>query len=361
MESKLVSVIMPAYNGERFISQAIESMLVQTYSGWELIVVDDGSTDATARIVRSYKDPRIVYIHQDNCGQTASLNHGLNLARGEYITTLDVDDWFTPESLFSRVEFFEGNSQYDVVYGDGLYCDTDGKPLRRFSELRTGEVIGDVFDILISNAFFATGANVMIRSSILKQYAIRYDETLVWCQDYDLYVRLAEKCSFGYVDTITVWYRLHDTNMTVLMPKGRRRDSIARAKFKILDSQRFAMVQDSYKFSFFHDFLLYDLDLRTDDQTSITNHPNFITLPKKVQANLVRLLASGYLLVSKDIPQVRIWLAKSWRLNPFDPKTVILLFLAYFKTGPFELLFTLLQRIKLRTKSYSSPFDEVKK
>src|SRR5215510_7816825 len=99
MESSLVSVIMPAYNGERFIKQAIESVFAQTYPNWELIVVDDGSTDNTVQIISSFADSRIVYIHQENRGQAAALNHGLGIARGKYITTLDVDDWLTPNSL----------------------------------------------------------------------------------------------------------------------------------------------------------------------------------------------------------------------------------------------------------------------
>src|SRR5262245_60329647 len=112
MQAGLVSIIMPAYNGERFITQAIDSLLAQTYTYWELVVVDDGSTDATANVVSSFDDPRIRYVAQENRGQAAALNHGLRLAKGEYVTTLDVDDWLTTNSLADRVAFLKQHPDF---------------------------------------------------------------------------------------------------------------------------------------------------------------------------------------------------------------------------------------------------------
>ena len=110
----LVSVLMPAYDGEAYIQQAIESVIAQTYPNWELIVVDDGSTDNTAGIVATYEDPRIRYTYQENRGQAAALNRGLDLAQGEYVTTLDTDDWFTPNSLLDRARFLDDHPEYGV-------------------------------------------------------------------------------------------------------------------------------------------------------------------------------------------------------------------------------------------------------
>ena len=90
----LVSIVMPVFNGAVFLSQAITSVLDQEYPDWELIVIDDGSTDHSAEIIRSFAhhEPRIRYIYQQNAGQAAALNHGLNVMRGEFVTTLDADD-----------------------------------------------------------------------------------------------------------------------------------------------------------------------------------------------------------------------------------------------------------------------------
>lgn len=356
MDKKLVSVIMPAYNGERFIKQAIESVLEQIYSHWELIVVDDGSTDATAKIVSGYKDLRIKYVFQENRGQAASLNRGLNLARGTYVTTLDVDDWFTPNSLQDRVRFLDVNPQYDLVYGDGVFCDQSGKELKRFSALRSREVTGDVFDVLLSNAFFGTGANVMVRKSALEKFDIRYDETIIWCQDYDLYLRLAEKCRFGYVDSITVWYRLHTANMTMSMPTGKRRESLIRTKFKALNSPRFARVGDWHRHSFFSSLILHDLENRFEDQKTLLDHPEFQRLSGRYQSMLIRHLAASYLVLNRNIDEVKILLSRSWKLYPFDPKTVIVAFFARFRGGLVAPFFRYWRAVRLRTSSPSSPF-----
>lgn len=356
-----VSVLMPAYNGERFIKQAIESLLVQTCPDWELIVVNDGSTDNTGQIVSNIGDSRIIYVYQENRGQAASLNHGLEIARGEYITTLDVDDWFTPNSLNDRALFLDGNPQYDVVYGDGIFCDKDGNHLKRFSELHTGDVTGDVFDIMLSNSFFGTGANVMIRKSVLEKHHIRYDESIVWCQDFDLYLRLAEKCQFGYVASLMVWYRLHQDNMTITMPSGRKKESLVRTKLKALASARFNRTPNSQKIDFFHALMIHDLDNDIKHQIELMDHLQFQTLPKYDRARLMRLCASVYLSARQNVKEVKALLGKSWKLNPFDLKTNFIIVLAYYNKGPFEWLFNLWRDLRLRNQPISSLFEQIKR
>lgn len=360
MESNLVSIIMPAYNGERFIKQAIESVLAQMHFNWELIVVDDGSTDGTAQMVSSFKDQRIIYTYQENCGQAAALNRGLDIARGEYITTLDVDDWFTSNSLCDRAEFLDNHPRYDVVYGDGIFCDLDGNQLKRFSELRIGEVIGDVFGVLLSNAFYGTGANVMVRKRAIEKYNIRYDETIVWCQDYDFYLQLAEKCHFGYVDSLIVWYRLHRANMTMTMPTDRRNESLVKVKLKTLSLPGFEKLQNQYRYLFFQNFLLYDLFNRVEDQKALLAHQGFLHLPKHDQARVIRLVASGYLSVNKNIEEVRLLLIKSWKLNPLDLKTLFVMFLVHFRSGPVAPLFRYWQKVKLHNSFSPSVFEHLR-
>lgn len=352
---------MPAYNGDRFIKQAIESVLAQTYPHWELIVVDDGSTDSTAEVVSTFKDSRIVYIYQENRGQAAALNHGLEVARGAYITTLDVDDWYTPNSLAARAEFLDTNEEYEVVYGDGIFCDKDGSLLKRFSELRTDHLVGDVFDVMLTNSFFGTGANVMVRASALEKYKIRYDESIVWCQDYDFYLRLAENCHFGFVDALTVWYRLHQENMTLTMPSKRRQDSLVRTRLKALASARFNQTSNLQKVGFFHALLVYDLYNNIGGQIQIMDQLQFQMLPKYEQARLIRLCASNYLSAHQNIKEARQLLIRSWRLNPFDPKTIFVIIFAYLNKGPMEWIFRFWRNIKLRNEPLSSPFYQIKK
>jgi len=359
MESKLVSVIMPAYNGEKYIENAVQSMLMQSYLNWELIVVDDGSTDNTAPIIKAMTDVRIKYVYQENRGQASALNTGLMLAKGDYITTLDCDDWFTNESILARVQFLDHNPEFGVVYGDGIYCNVNGEPIMHFSENRVGDIKGDVYDTLIVSPFFGTGGNVMVRRGVFEIYDIKYDEAIVWCQDYDLYIRIAEYAPFGVIDTVTVWYRLHDENMTMSMSKGRRLESILRLRGKVLSSPRFASAKVDAKYHFFHYLIIYDLDLRLDEQIKLFDHPRFQEMEKARQAQMIRHLAIGYLFVRKHIDEMRVLLRRAWKLNPFDFRTILLVILAAFNGKLADRVFDYWRQIWLRKHTIPSPFTQV--
>ena len=105
----LVSIITPCYNGEKYISQTIRSVLEQTYGNWEMIIVDDGSSDSSADIVRSFADPRITLLQQENAGSAAARNAGIRAARGRYIALLDADDLWEPEFLKEQLAYMEAN------------------------------------------------------------------------------------------------------------------------------------------------------------------------------------------------------------------------------------------------------------
>jgi glycosyltransferase involved in cell wall biosynthesis len=354
----LVSIVMPAFNGEIFIRQAIDSVLSQTYSNWELIVVDDGSTDRTAEILRGYgDDARIRSIYQENKGQAAALNHGLDLARGEFATTLDTDDWYTPESLLDRVNYLNQHPEFGTVYGDGIYCDVDGNPLKRFSEYRVGDVTGDVYDTLVAAPFFGTGANVMIRRELIEKFQLRYDEMVFWCQDLDFYIRLAENCSFGIVPSTIVWYRIHRMNMTMSTPEGRRLESLIRTKYKVLSSSRFERAGLESKKSFFFQFLKSDLYGRLDDQETVAGNKNFQSLPKKDQAEIMRLVANQYLSFGSNQKFAKDWLKRAWHLAPRDAKNLLSVTLVSLNPGLVKFLMGWRQRRNNQSVSNHSPFE----
>lgn len=362
MDTKLVSVIMPAYNGGKYIRRAIESVLAQTYSKLELIIVDDGSTDNTASIIRAYEDPRIRYIYQKNRGQAAALNRGLDLAQGAYITTLDVDDWFTPISISERVNFLDLHPEFGVVYGDGMYCEIDGKPLMRFSEYRVGDVVGDVYDVLINNPFFGTGGNVMVRRNVFDKYNIRYDESIVWCQDYDIYIRIAEHVSFGVIDAVTIWYCLHETNMTMTMPTEIRFESYLRMKNKVLASPRFLKISTSFKVEFFYNQILTcGLAHRLDDQMALAKDDHFRSLPRQQQAWLLRLAANHYISIGENAEFARTLLGNAWSLQPINPKTILSLILAYLNPDLAKWITKKWQQLNTEEYGYKSPISMIKK
>lgn len=125
-----ISVIMPAYNAEQYISEAIESILNQTYSNFEFIIIDDGSTDRTVEMVQSYSDPRIRFVQNEhNLGVAATLNRGLKLATGEYIARMDADDIALRERFGKQVSFLDMHPEIAVfrhrhreIWGDTRYC-----------------------------------------------------------------------------------------------------------------------------------------------------------------------------------------------------------------------------------------------
>ena len=124
-----ITVLMPAYNAAEYIAEAIESVLLQTFSDFELLIINDGSTDDTANIIRSFSDKRIVLIQQENQGVAAALNNGLLHARAEYIARFDADDICFPERLQIQVQFLDDNMDHVLTGCDAEYIAESGEHL----------------------------------------------------------------------------------------------------------------------------------------------------------------------------------------------------------------------------------------
>lgn len=136
MTSPEISVIMPVYNGKKYLAEAIDSVLNQTFQDFEFIIINDGSTDKSMEIIKSFKDDRIVIINQDNQGVAKSLNNGINIARGKYIARMDADDISYKDRFKIQVDYLEKNlnviaigSNADVIDKDGVYVYTTDLPL----------------------------------------------------------------------------------------------------------------------------------------------------------------------------------------------------------------------------------------
>jgi glycosyltransferase involved in cell wall biosynthesis len=143
----LVSIIMPAFNAERFIGEAIISVLAQTYDNWELLIVNDGSTDATSAVIASFTDPRIRVFHQINKGIGSARNLGLDHVRGSLLCGLDSDDMLPSDSLECRVSVFEAEPHTDIVDGRVLFMDGE---LKNTVQVFVPDFEGDPFADLIA-------------------------------------------------------------------------------------------------------------------------------------------------------------------------------------------------------------------
>lgn len=209
-ESPLVSLIVPAYNAEKYIAQTIRSVIDQTLTAWELIIVNDGSTDSTPEAVAAFDDSRIKVIEQPNSGVSAARNTGLDEARGKYITFLDADDVLPPHSLQSRVAFLETRDDVGLVDGRIVVKDMDlDKTIRLYQPYYSGRLLPRLL-ALDSRVFF--NVCYMFRRDILGE--IRFKAKMSHAEDLLFYIRLgdAHAVNYGFVDEPVYWYRSGHTS-----------------------------------------------------------------------------------------------------------------------------------------------------
>jgi glycosyltransferase involved in cell wall biosynthesis len=209
----LVSVIMPAYNAGRHVAESVRSVQAQTFGRWELIIVDDGSTDDTREVVQSLAntDARVRYVRRPNGGQAAARNTGLAEARGPLVAFLDADDLWLPGKLAAQLDVLEAKG-VDLVYTDGYIFSDDGAASaeERF-HIVPGETRGvEMFRTLFTSNRIGT-LSVLVKRSALDAVGL-FDEDRAYqnCEDYDLWMRLAKNgASFYGMTEKLMRYRRH--------------------------------------------------------------------------------------------------------------------------------------------------------
>lgn len=225
-----VSVVIPAYNSEKYIAQTIDSVLEQTFRDYEIIVVDDGSTDKTAAIVKGYED-KVKYFFQENWGTSVARNTGVKNAKGKYIAFLDNDDLWFPDKLSLQINIMEANSDVGMIFTDGQWFDDvkivrlSSRPTQDFGEpdswkykiaktkLDDGMILKGNFhrDFLRGN--FVLNSSVLVRRKILDNVGLLDDELLI-NGDYDLWLRIAEQCPVIYLNKITTQWRVRQDSLS---------------------------------------------------------------------------------------------------------------------------------------------------
>ncbi len=210
-----VSVVMSVYNGERYVGEAIESILNQTFRDFEFIIVDDGSVDSTPRILASYQDPRIRIYRQPNRGQSSALNRGIRHASGGYIARMDADDVSFPERLEREVSFLDAHREIGLV---GTWCvKVDvGTGKKRVQSLPEDDIAIRKF-MTVDNPFIHS--SIMVRKSVLDTVGL-YDEGLIW-QDYELWVRVAKSHRMANIREPLIMRRKHPGSLTRTTKKSR--------------------------------------------------------------------------------------------------------------------------------------------
>jgi glycosyltransferase involved in cell wall biosynthesis len=217
-----VSVIMPVLNGKRFIAEAIESILAQTYTHYELVVVDDGSTDETAEIVHSFAHRlELRYVrHAKPKGIAPSMNDGVRNATGDLISFLDHDDAWLPEFLQTQAGYLVEHPDVAMVHSDFQTIDVTGNILEASVAVCRNRVrpSGRVFPELFMDSFIV-GNSVLIRRECFEKLGL-FDESLRWV-DYHMWMRIARNYQVDYVGKVLTKYRQHATQSTRTAPVNR--------------------------------------------------------------------------------------------------------------------------------------------
>ncbi len=200
----LISVIIPAYNAEKTITETIESVLNQTFSDFEIVAIDDGSTDATLETMENVHDPRIRLFSQVNSGAQQTRNRGLANAVGDYVAFLDADDLWTADKLEAQLNTLQASADAAVAYSWTDFIDGSGQVLRHGRRIT---VNGNALEKMLVSNFLESGSNPLIRRQALLDVG-GFDESLSAAQDWDLYLRLAAKYPFVTVPRSQILYRI---------------------------------------------------------------------------------------------------------------------------------------------------------
>ncbi|MEK7846443.1 MAG: glycosyltransferase family 2 protein [Nitrospinota bacterium] len=265
-----VSVIIPTYNRAHLLGRAIESVLEQTFQDFELIVVDDASTDGTGQLIRTFGDKRIRYIQHDmNKGSNASRNTGLRHARGEYVAFLDSDDEWLPEKLEKQLKVFQrGSEKLGLVstrYSDE-YLDPDEPFMPHYR--------GNIFHKLLTENIIGSASTPLIKTTCFEKAGL-FDETMPASQDWDMWIRIAQHFEFDFVPEILARFYFQPDSIS------RNIESIKRAHMLIYK-----------KYS-----------------------PFIEALPKSIQIEHY-FYEGRYFLWRRDIPESCRYFIKTIRLNP---------------------------------------------
>ncbi|MXV17457.1 glycosyltransferase family 2 protein [Hufsiella ginkgonis] len=211
-----VSIIMPAYNAARYLAQAIQSVLDQTFKNWELLVVNDGSTDETATIALAYasSDSRIKVLNQHNQGQGSARNAGISAATGEWVAFLDADDLWLPQKLEVQWSFLEKAKNVDVAFCAGWQFEGTNREKTVLYDIHAGYFEPEAMYKLEYTGNFVPILSVLLSREIIERTGLQ-DECAAMrgCEDWDYWIRLAARGArfYGMPERLFL-YRRHDTN-----------------------------------------------------------------------------------------------------------------------------------------------------
>lgn len=221
-----VSVVLPYYNGSRFVKEALDSIAGQTFRDFEVLVIDDGSPDAKEaaylkELVAGMRDERFRHIHKPNGGLSDARNFGVRQSRGEFIAFIDQDDYWKPEKLARQMQVLRENPGVELVFTDSEIRSADGTMARRelppfFPNDFTG-LVKDSYRIMLRDNFVPC-ASVLFRRGLIEKSGYS-DRGFTVCPDYELFIRMARHTDFYYIHEPLFVYRFHEANTVRQVPR----------------------------------------------------------------------------------------------------------------------------------------------
>lgn len=210
--SPIISVLLPVYNGEKFLKEAIDSVLCQSFTSFELLIIDDGSTDDSCNIVLGYHDSRIRFLRNEkNIGLINTLNKGLEIAKGNYLARIDADDYMHPTRLEQQVHFLDANKDY-VLVGSSVQLVRDGIEIE-------GDILkyySDHDDIVFSMSFYCPfiHPSIMLRMGIVRERQLKFDLGYLHAEDYEFWTRIVRYGKVYNLDENLTYYRVHSNQIS---------------------------------------------------------------------------------------------------------------------------------------------------
>jgi glycosyltransferase involved in cell wall biosynthesis len=209
------SIIIPTYNRSKKLKQAIDSVLAQTFTDFEILVMDDGSTDNTPEIIAEYKDQKIIYQWDTNSGGPARpRNRGLKIAKGEWICFLDADDWWTPNKLEVCLDYIKMDN-VDFIYHD-LFIVREKRTFFGSRVIKSEQIKSPVLINLLLNGNVIANSSVVVRKRLIDEIGgINEDSKIIAAEDYHAWLRVAQLTDlFKYIPKSLGYYLLHDAGIS---------------------------------------------------------------------------------------------------------------------------------------------------
>lgn len=224
--SKKVAILMPVYNGEKYLNEAIESILNQTYKEFDFLIINDGSSDRTEEIIKSYNDKRIIYIENEkNIGIVKTLNKGLDLIKSKYIVRMDADDISSSKRVEKQVKFMDKNMDISVSGTSILLFNREGRVWKNKVRQDPTQV---KTQLLFNNALMHP--SVIIRKSTLLEGNYKYDEEDCSVEDFGLWQKISFTYKLSNIPEVLLKYRVNEVGLTQVAERDMKRRDLVHMK-----------------------------------------------------------------------------------------------------------------------------------